>query len=265
MTLASDYNAANYLLGLVRPGCTPKDFLATYRLRESDERSLAIACSSDASRFAYNGAASVLSGLHSLVSRGGVWTATQMYYAVFYLSRAALSRNGCVVFHAPRPSGDGHTQFELTARCGETPVVSKVPSTHKLVADLFRRLGYPPFMRSLRIANQDPLEWITQQREHWQYRCGRFPDPELPAVLAGINPNRLTQLVEAYFSDSVGVYLADEKHALLSMPLRLLKWTLESSSLSSSAVLVEEDLQHLKARCRIGKQHMTGIERLLLK
>lgn len=263
MTLKSDYNAANYLLSIVPATVKPKCFLAAYVLTSADVSALCEAAEADARRYVYNGCASFLAGLRSFYAQGGVWTVTQMYYTAFYLARGHLCRLRTLVFHVPRESKSGHAQFRLDAAAGNKPTVTDTPSTHKLVAELFRKAGYPAFMRGLEIAGEDPFHWITQQREHWQYRCGRFPDPDLPDSLASHDPKRMSRLIETYLHDQTGAYLADESHALLSLPLRLLEWSLKAAPLLAPGVVDVDDVRHLRQQCQIGKHRLTSVERLL--
>lgn len=160
MILKSDYNAANYVLGLVPATVKPKSFLETYTLTSADVSTLRTAADEDARRYVYNGCASFLAGLSSFCAQSGVWTVTQMYYTVFYLARAALCRGQNLVFHVPKDTKGAFTQFTLNIGIGARPkVASEMPSTHKLVAELFKSVGYPKFMQGLQIAGDDPFHW----------------------------------------------------------------------------------------------------------
>lgn len=263
MILKSDYNAANYMLGLVPANAQPKAFLETYALTAGDVSTLNLASVQDARRYVYNGCVSFLSGLGSFCEQESVWTVTKMYYTVFYLARASLCRDKSLIYHVPKETV-GHTQLSLKVVLGaKSKVESKIPSTHKLVAARFKEAGYPSFMQGLQIAGLDPIEWIMSQREHWQYRCGRFPDPDFPDALASLNPKKVSQYLEAYSRDATGVFLADESHALVSLPFRLLEWSLAKQTLASPGVVEKGDIRYLKGQCRIGKQQVSAIERLM--
>jgi hypothetical protein len=251
------------MLGLIPAKSRPKAFLEEYALTAEDVSKLQRASAEDARRFVYNACATFLGGLGSFYEQESAWTATKMYYTVFYLARASLCRNHTVIFHVPKERL-GHTQFTLRVAIGsKSSAQTEIPSTHKLVAALFKAAGYPPFMRGLQIAGHDPLEWLMMQREHWQYRCGRFPDPDFPDCLATLDPRKISQMLEAYSHDKAGVYLADESHSLVSLPFRMLEWSLTVDSLVSTGVVEADDLRYLIGRCRIGKQRVSAVQRLL--
>jgi hypothetical protein len=218
----------------------------------------------DARRYTYNAVVSFLGGIGGLHTQQAAWAVTKLYYSAFYVGRAALCRASHIIFHVPKPSGVGNTQYELDVRAGQKAVVvSRIPSTHKLVAHRFREEGYPMFMASLEVDGQDPFHWLMEQREYWQYRAARFPDPEMPDILAKIDILKVQRLLEEYVSDRNGVYLSDPDHALLAIPFRLVTWALSQDTLLSSGAGSKEDLAYLRKRCQIGKQYITAIKRLI--
>jgi hypothetical protein len=214
----------------------------------------------------YNAVVSFLGGIGGLHTQQAAWAVTKMYYAAFYVGRAALCRGRHVIFHVPRQGGDGHTQYEIRIAVGQKAImVDKPPSTHKLVALRFQQSGYPVFMRGLTIDGVDPIRWLMDQREYWQYRAGRFPDPDLPTVLDQIDTTRVQRLLAEYAADRTGVYLSDPTHAVVSVPFRLVEWALSLESLLSPGVVSTEDLRYLRKRCCIGSQTLTSIGRHLEK
>jgi len=264
MTVASGNNAGNFLLGRVPTGTTAKLFFSTYTLNAADEAALAASAHEDARMYVYNAVVSFLGGMTGLQTQQAAWTVTKMYYVAFYIGRAALCRAGHVIFHAPKDGGNGHTQYEIQVRVGErASIVNKIPSTHKLVAFRFNKIGYPAFMRNLQIDGVDPIMWLMEQREYWQYRARRFPDPDFPSILDQIDPDKVQRLLAEYAADSKGVYLADPSHAVVSVPFRLMAWALGIESLLSPGVVDAEDLSYLRRRCNLGRQKLMAIEQYL--
>ncbi len=255
--------AGTYLLSRIPAGAPAKDFFQTYALGSSDLAALSAAATEDASRYAYSGVASFLGGVSSLHTRQFAWAVTKLYYSAFYVARAVLCRNGKIFFHAPKPAGGGHTQYEISAALGGMATSGGSPSTHKIVAARFKQIGYPSFMQSLVIDGSDPIAWLTDQREYWQYRAARFPDPNSPAVLDRIEIEKIQKHLAAYESDPTGVYLADPGHAVVALPFRLVAWSLSVNFLRGSAVITTEDLAYLSKMCLVGKQKMTAISKLL--
>ncbi len=264
MTLKSDYCATNYVLQLV-PKSSPAHLYLRDRILGAEEADkLRIAAAEDARRYLYNGCASFLGAMQSFHKQEAVWTITKMYYAVFYMMRAALCRSNFIIFHVRKGNSSTHTQFTLSILDGAKPELTPdFPSTHKLVAKVFKDSGYPAFMTGLQVGGDDPIQWLLQQREYWQYRCGRFPDPEYPDALAALDPAKLSLLLETYSGDNTGAYLSDPAHAMVALPFRLLDWSMAAASFLMKGIVDQEDVNHLRRQCRISKQKLSAVDRLL--
>jgi hypothetical protein len=257
--------SGTYLLNCIPSGTNAKDFFTTYIVDTNAESIIKQAAHDDACRYVYNAVISFLSGITGLHSKQIGWTVTKLYYCAFYIGRAALCRSNHVVFHAPRPLGNGFTQFELRGQAGQQAKIVKQPaSTHKLVALRFKELGYPPFMTGLEINGLDPVLWLMDQREYWQYRASRFPDPDSPPIFDQLDTHKAQRLLEEYASDRTGVFLSDPSHAMVSIPFRLVKWALSQESLISPGIATEEDIAYLRKCCHIGKQTLTILSRHLI-
>jgi hypothetical protein len=259
MTVVSGNSAGNFLLGRVPPKTKARVFFSTYVLDAADAATLFASARADARRYVYNAVLSFLSGMAGLRTQQATWAVTKMYYTGFYIGRAALSRAGRVIFHVEKEAGNGYTQYEIQVRAGEqVTVVSDTPSTHKLVALRFRQIGYPVFMRGLNIDGTDPLMWLMDQREYWQYRAARFSDPDLPSILEEIDPDKVQRLLAEYANDPKGIFLADPAHAVISIPFRLVAWALSVESLISPGVVDVEDVNYIRKRCCMGKQRLNA-------
>src|ERR1700741_3873957 len=165
-------SCGTYLLGLIPSGTPAKQYFSHFTVNAASESVLKSMAKEDARRYIYNAVISLLGGLSGLRTQQAAWAVTRFYYTAFYIGRAALCRSDRIIFHVPKPSGSsGHTQYELMIHAGEHATVSKIPSTHKLVANRFRELGYPPFMAGLSVNGLDPFNWLMGQREDWQYRA----------------------------------------------------------------------------------------------
>lgn len=263
MTLGSGTSAGKYLLNRIPSGTNGKSFFQTYVVTAADRSVLQAAATDDAYRYAYNGVASFLGAISGLYGQHSAWAITKMYYCAFYIARASLCRRGHLIFHVPKDGTPGHTQYELTIAPGQQAVPAKIPSTHKLVANRFKTMGYPAFMQSLTIEGTDPLLWLMEQREFWQYRAGRFPDPELPSILDQIDFGKVQRFLSAYAGDTMGIYLSDPAHALIALPFRLITWSLTADPLQRAVFFAPEDIAHLRKRCLVGKQQVTAISRLV--
>jgi hypothetical protein len=261
MSAQSGSSAGRFLLKRIPLGTTGKVFFQSYVITAGDQSLLQAAANEDSYRYAYNGVLSFLEGLSGLCRYGAGWAITKLYYSTFYIARASLCRNSQLIFHVPKENASGHTQYELKLAAGERASISKTPSTHKLVANLFQKSGYPIFMRGLAVDGQDPLEWLMEQREFWQYRSARFPDPEFPRILSQIDAQKLQRFLTTYQEDKLGVYLSDPDHAVIAIPFRLVTWYLVGTPFAGADVLTPEDFAHLKRNCIAGRQQMTAISR----
>jgi hypothetical protein len=261
MSLQSGSSAGAFLLKQIPPGSAGKTFFQQYVVTTADQATLELAAQNDAFKYAYNGVVSLLGGVSGLYGRQASWAITKMYYSAFYIARATLCRNGLVIFHVPKLGTLGNTQFALKIAAGERASVSSISSTHKLVASEFRRVGYPSFMQGLIVDNLDPMIWLMEQREYWQYRSGRFPDPEFPGILAQADLQKVDRLLNAYEEDSRGVYLSDPDHAVLALPFRLVTWCLSETPLGNTGVLAPEDITYLRKSCMVGGRNLTAISR----
>ena len=254
-----------YLLKSLPSGESAKDYFNRYTIDSHSASVLKGIAREDARRYTYNAVVSLLNAIGGLYTQQAAWAVTKLYYCAFYIGRASLCRTDLVIFHAPKPNGGGHTQYEMIIRAGEkATIVSRPPSTHKLVARRFREVGYPNFMSALEVNGQDPYLWLMEQREYWQYRAARFPDPDMPVLLARIDIKKIQRLIQEYELDAKGLFLSDPEHALLAIPFRLVTWALSQESLLSPAGADEKDLGYLRKSCRIGKQNLTSISRLLV-
>jgi hypothetical protein len=262
MNAIATNTAGAFLLALIPRGAVPKTFFDSFSLSSPIATALAANSQEDARKYVYNAVISFLSGISCLKSFHSSWSITKMYYTVFYIGRSALSRNGHVIFHVPKPSGNGTTQYEISAKTGErATIVHTYPSTHKLVAERFRQNGYPSFMQSLQVDGDDPIIWLMKQREFWQYKSGRFPDPDLPNVLECIEFNKLQRYLAEYLNDRSGVFLADPSHAILSIPYRLLMWALSIDRLYSPGIIDDADIRFLSKSCIIGRHKLANFDK----
>lgn len=255
--------AGNYLLSLIPQGVSGKQFFKSRTLSASDVSTLSLATREDGYGYAYNAVVSFLAALSALNRRYGGWAITEMYYSAFYIARASLCRQGRIIFHVPKEHGDGYTQFELKNSAGEVPFIPKIPSTHKLVATRFREAGYPHFMSSLEVDGNDPMDWLMEQREAWQYRAPRFCDPDFPDILKQFDEQKPQKLLSAYDNDSSGIYLADPQHAVVAIPFRLITWYVSTSPLAAAGTFQSEDLAFLRRSCMSGKNPLTAISRYI--
>jgi hypothetical protein len=257
-------SAGKYLRELIPLKTKPKEFFSSYVLNLDSASVLIQSASEDARKYVYNAVVSFLAGISGLHNQQAGWTVTKMYYTAFYIGRAALCRARHVIFHIPKESGKGYTQYEIIVEAGQRAnIVSSPPSTHKLVAQRFQQTGYPVFMRGLTIDGIDPLLWLMDKREYWQYRSARFPDPESPSILEKFDTRKAQRLLAEYIDDSKGVYLSDPDHAIISIPFRLVQWALSIDSLLSPGIVNVEDVTYLRKRCCIGKQTLSSISQYL--
>ena len=253
-----------FLLQRVPTGIQPKAFFKTFTLDATAAATLQQAAQEDARRYTYNAAASLLGALHSLRQNESAWAVTKLYYSAFYAGRAGLCRANHLIFHAPILGSSGFTQFEISAAAGKiAQIVDKPPSTHKLVAKRFGTFGHPQFMTSLEVGGTEAFDWLMGNREYWQYRASRFPDPDHPDLFTHFELKKANRLIEEYYNDSIGVFLSDPEHAMIAIPFRLVAWCLQQSPLNSQGTITDDDLDYLRRRCQLGTLTLTRLKTLV--
>lgn len=167
------------------------------------------------------------------------WATVKLYYACFYLAKAALARDGHCVFYV------GQTPHLLSAVPGARPI-SQSGNSHSVVTSLYKKLITFGSLNASTIDGVHAFDWITSRREDVNYREIRFSDPNVPKWFGTVDALGVRRVVGEYLAD-LSLYAYDADHAMVALPLAALKDEAISSAQFAGLGLSSADLDSLKA------------------
>jgi len=183
------------------------------------------------------------------------WATVKLYYSAFYSLRSILSTDSVCVFYL------GTKGYTINARQGECPTKA-AGTTHKLVMSLFEK-KYPssPFVNQ-QIDMVDAFQWLMDQRELANYKNGRFSEPDVPVIFEKCNIG-LQNLISAYLADNIYGYCFDNDHAMLALPLEIIKKACESIKNNVVFRFNQSDAIYLKKLLRINSKPVGAFQDLI--
>ena len=183
------------------------------------------------------------------------WATVKLYYSAFYSLRSILSTDVVCVFYI------GTKGYSIYTRHGECPAKAN-GTTHKLVMSLFEK-KYPssPFVNQ-QIDMVDAFQWLMDQRELANYKNGRFLEPDVPIIFERCNVG-LQNLISAYINDNTYSYCFDNDHAMLALPLEIIKKACESVKSNITFRFNRSDIIYLKKLLRINGQPVSDFQNLI--
>lgn len=169
------------------------------------------------------------------------WSGVKLYYAAFYAIRGILAKNGICIFHFGRKS----QWVKITDYLTPQNPPNGANNTHKIGFALFRRFFTNHILCSQEIDGQPPFEWLMEQREFLNYKTAKFPDPLRPACFNDGIESQLDHFLQTYISDSEYQYTFDPDHALIALPIAVLKHIKEIPICSNGSFFEDADLNNL--------------------
>lgn len=188
-------------------------------------RSLSAALAEDAKGAIYSAVVSIADAFSSLQRGYFSWATVKLYYACFYLSRAALARRGFCIFYV------GKSPFYLEAKPGCSPV-SQGGNSHTVVTSLYKRHVLGGVINAQPLDGLHAFDWMADRREDVNYREIRFSDPIVPAWFSNVDTYGVRRLIGDYLADPF-LYAFDTSHAMVALPLAALQDECNSSSMFS--------------------------------
>lgn len=176
----------------------------------------------DASNYLYSACVSIGDALQGLERSLFTWSTVKLYYSTFYLLRALLALSGRALVY------DGSKPRTLHCKGGEKPTVLNGPSrgTHQLVISYFEKSFPSSPLLSQDISTEKPFTWLMHRREQANYATSRFEDPNCPTHFGSIVRVGVRKATAGYVADSTYLYAFDPDHAMLALPIEVLKMTL---------------------------------------
>ncbi len=181
---------------------------------------MALALNQDAANYSYSAAVSIVESLQAIDRGLFSWATVKLYYSTFYLARAflALDGFGLLYFNGSKP-------YAIRAIAGAT-FAKRNGNTHKVVLDLYEQT-YPtsPYVQQ-QIAMLSPFAWMMKRREQANYTDARFCEPTVPDHMLFVAQKGIRQSVGTYLEKRNEYLQFDPDHAMLALPLNMLKNTL---------------------------------------
>ena len=105
---------------------------------------------------------------------------------------------------------------------GQLPINTK-GTTHEVIIKLFIDTFQSNIILSQEIDNENPLRWVQARREEFNYKVAKFSEPETPECFRKIRALGIRQAFSAYVNDTQYQYCFDPDHAILALPIELIK------------------------------------------
>lgn len=207
-------------------------------LTSAQAASLSAALGEDAKGAIYSSIVSIADAFSGLQRGCFSWATVKLYYACFYLSKAAIARRGYCIFYV------GRSPYYLEAKPGSTPV-SQGGNSHTVVTSLYKKHVPHGIINSQPLDGGHAFDWITSHRENVNYKSSRFSDPIVPAWFSNVDAYGIRKLIGAYLADPF-LYAFDVSHAMVALPLAALQDESNNSMLFSGLGLSSDDLVNLR-------------------
>ncbi|WP_437889332.1 hypothetical protein [Phytobacter sp. V91] len=209
----------------------------------------------DAINYLYSALISYAEAIKGIQGGFFSWSTVKLYYCAFYALRSILSLDGCCIFYV------GTKGYSIKVRQGEHPVKAK-GTTHKLVMSLFKKYNASSPFVTQEIDMEEPFEWLMSQREQANYKNGRFSEPGKPAIFNKASVG-LQILIKEYILDTQHTYCFDSDHAMLALPLEIIKNAIDKLSTNTDYKFSQSDVKFLKGLLRISGNPVVEFQGLI--
>lgn len=209
----------------------------------------------DAVNYLYSAIISYAEAIKGIESGFYSWATVKLYYCAFYSLRSILSVDGFCIFYI---GTKGHS---IKVRQGEFPVKAN-GTTHKLVMSLFKKNNISSPFVTQEIDMEEPFEWLMSQREQANYKNGRFTEPGMPIIFSKSSVG-LKVLLENYILDSHKTYCFDSDHAILALPLEIIKEASNKLFSNTTFRLNQSDVKFLKGLLRVSGRPIVEFQKLI--
>lgn len=211
----------------------------------------------DATNYLYSAFISYAEAIEGIQKGLFSWATVKLYYCAFYSLRSILALDGTCIFYL------GTKGYSLYVRQGESPAKAN-GTTHKLVMSLFKKKYQTSPFVTQQIDMIDAFEWLMKQREIANYKNGRFSEPETPIIYEKCSIG-LQRLIAAYIDDEEYIYCFDEEHAMIALPLEIMKSAVSAIHDEQSCRFNHKDILYLKRLLRVNGQPVSTFQGLIEK
>ncbi|MCE2699510.1 MAG: hypothetical protein PX483_05280 [Nostocales cyanobacterium LE14-WE4] len=241
------HQAQQYITQTIFSGNLSIATVEQHSLNQSQASGLSRCLKNDAISYLYSSIVSVGDATSSINRNFLTWATVKLYYATFYALRSLLALNGICIFYV-RSSPSKNTPFIVNVQASAIPKKAKIPGTHKLVIDTFKKNNIEPILISQPIEFQEPLEWLMEKREQANYKIAKFSEPQVPEHFKKIINSGLRRVIHEYLNDSLNLYLFDPDHAILAYPLKTIQITYNKILATGNIAFIEDEIKYL---CRL--------------
>jgi hypothetical protein len=238
------HQAQQYITQTIFSGNPSVATIEQYSLNQTQAFGLSRCLKNDAINYLYSSIVSVGDATFGINRKLLTWATVKLYYATFYALRSLLALDGICIFYV-KSSSTKNTPFIVNAQASATPKKAKIPGTHKLVIDTFKKNNIEPILISQPIESQDPLEWLMEKREQANYKIAKFSEPQVPKHFEKIINSGLRRAIHDYLTDSLNLYLFQPDHAILAYPLKTIQITYNKILATGNMAFVEDELKYL--------------------
>ena len=168
------------------------------------------------------------------------WLSVMLYYSLHYFLRASLAANGIGLIR------NGALYF-LSDTPGSIPIKGRsrnYQTTHGGVIHYFMdNFKMSDKLLSNEIDDMESYVWFKEFREVINYRISDFQEPKeyeyWQYINSKTNQSKLNELIDLYYNDPDYLYCFQEDHAVLALPLKRARLTLEQFSSKNISINYE--------------------------
>lgn len=209
----------------------------------------------DAINYLYSALISYAEAIKGVEAGFFSWATVKLYYCAFYSLRSILSVDGLCIFYV------GSKGFSIKVRQGECPIKAN-GTTHKLVMNLFKKNNSSSPFVTQEIDMDEPFDWLMMKREEANYKNGRFTEPGMPIIFNKSSVG-LQVLLKEYILDVEKKYCFDSDHAVLALPLEIIKEALNKLKTNTNFRLNTNDVRFLKSLLRVSGNPVVEFQKLI--
>ena len=172
------------------------------------------------------------------------WPTIELYYSVFYASKAFLCAYDFAILRAERRLFYVRAlPNEKFSRCTNT-------TDHKATFEVMKRFFPNEYLLSNRIDGMFSYDWIMTKREDVNYRECTFKDPNPPEFWETINEElaecNIKDVVEKLALDPTGLYCFQSDYAILGVPIKRIELTANAiKDLGLTTTINEQQKEHV--------------------
>lgn len=202
-------------------------------LNAREARHLASLLKTDATNYLYSACISIAEALHAADRSLFTWATVKLYYSVFYMLRSSLALSGRVLAY------NGTKPRTLLCQAGELPnsLTGNTKGTHQSVITYFSNCFPTSTLLSQDILGVSPFKWLMQRREDANYGAARFGDPNCPQHFIKITQLGVRRATSEYINDESYLFAFDPEHAVIALPIEVLKNVINHPELDVGANL----------------------------